>query len=266
MNPTPSESGAVDPRRGEVWIVDFDPSLGSEQRKRRPAAVLSVSFVGRLPLRIVVPITFTRWPDALWLVPIKANKANGLTNDFSADASQVKSLDGERFVRRIGVLTADEMEEIVAAVAVCIGFTPGPRGAVPRECSKPRFPWRRSLRQGTFRLAVTSAYSRSFTVTGEQSLPALEAAHIRPFGDGGEHEVGNGLLLRSDIRRLFDTGYVGVTPDYKFVVSCYLRGDYSNGRSYYPLHGQPIALPAKREEWPCAAEALAWHGESVLKW
>ena len=120
------------------------------------------------------------------------------------------------------------------------------------------------LGQGTFRLAVTSAYSRSCTVTGEHSLPALEAAHIRPYGDGGEHEVSNGLLLRSDIHRLFDTGYVGVTPDYKFVVSDRLRGDYSNGRSYYPLNGQPIVLPARREEWP-KAEALAWHGERVLK-
>ena len=120
------------------------------------------------------------------------------------------------------------------------------------------------LGQGTFRLAVTSAYSRSCAVTGEHSLPALEAAHIRPYGDGGEHEVSNGLLLRSDIHRLFDTGYVGVTPDYKFVVSDRLRGDYSNGRSYYPLNGQPIVLPQVREEWP-SAEALAWHGDVVLK-
>ncbi len=132
MNPTPNEPGAVDPRRGEVWIVDFDPSLGSEQRKRRPAAVLSVPFVGRLPLRIVVPITSTRRPDTMWLVPIRATAANGLTKDSSADAFQVKSLDQERFVRRIGVLSADEMEEVVAAVAVCIGFTPGPRGGAAR--------------------------------------------------------------------------------------------------------------------------------------
>ena len=76
--------------------------------------------------------------------------------------------------------------------------------------------------------------------------------------------MSNGLLRYSDIHRLFDTGYVGVTPDYKFVVSDRLRGDYSNGRSYYALAGRPIELPARREEWP-SAEALAWHGESVMK-
>lgn len=132
MTPIPSNQGAIDPKRGEVWYVDFDPSVGSEQRKRRPAVVLSVSSVGTLPLRIVVPITSTQKPDALWMVPIKANDTNGLKNDSSADAFQVKSLDRERFDRRLGVLSAVEMEEIVAAVAICIGFNPSSPGAAPR--------------------------------------------------------------------------------------------------------------------------------------
>jgi mRNA interferase MazF len=131
MSPTPSDSGAASPLRGEVWTVDFDPSVGSEQTKRRPAVVLSVAAVGRLPLRIVVPITSTRHPDVLWLVPLKANAANGLANDSSADAFQVKSVDAGRFRRRIGVLSAAEVEEIAAAVAVCIGFAPGPRMSAP---------------------------------------------------------------------------------------------------------------------------------------
>ncbi|NOT32736.1 MAG: HNH endonuclease [Candidatus Eisenbacteria bacterium] len=114
------------------------------------------------------------------------------------------------------------------------------------------------LGQGIFRLSVTGAYERACAVTGEHSLPALEAAHIRPYGDGGAHEVANGLLLRSDIHRLFDKGYVGVTPDYRFVVSDRLRSDYSNGRSYYPLHDQEIRLPAALHEQP-NAEWLEWH-------
>ena len=54
------------------------------------------------------------------------------------------------------------------------------------------------------RFAVTSAYQSACAVTMEHSLPVLDAAHIRPYSDGGEHEVSNGLLLRSDIHRLFD--------------------------------------------------------------
>ena len=114
------------------------------------------------------------------------------------------------------------------------------------------------LGQGIFRLAVTDAYGRSCAVTDEHSLPALEAAHIRPYGDGGEHEIPNGLLLRSDIHRLFDKGYVGVTPDYKFVVSRRLKDDFANGRSYYPSHGKPIRLPERAEDRP-SRQWLEWH-------
>lgn len=106
------------------------------------------------------------------------------------------------------------------------------------------------LGQGIFRLSVTDAYGRACAVTSEHSLPALEAAHIRPFGDGGVHEVSNGLLLRSDIHRLFDKGYVGVTPDHNFVVSKRLRDDFANGHSYYPLDGRGIRLPARSEDCP----------------
>lgn len=129
MNPKPSEPGKEsDPKRGEVWYVDFDPSVGKEQRKKRPAVVVSVAAVGRLPLRIVVPITSTMRDDAVWLVPLKASASNGLGNDSSADAFQVKSVSLERFDRRIGVLSADEVKEITAAVVLCLGFEPERRG------------------------------------------------------------------------------------------------------------------------------------------
>jgi putative restriction endonuclease len=89
-------------------------------------------------------------------------------------------------------------------------------------------------------------------------LPALEAAHIRPFGEGGAHEVSNGLLLRSDIHKLFDKGYVGVTPDHRFVVSKRLKDDFANGRSYYPLDGSEIRLPERVAERP-SPRWLEWH-------
>jgi putative restriction endonuclease len=117
------------------------------------------------------------------------------------------------------------------------------------------------LGQGTFRAAVTMAYGRACAVTGEHSLPVVEAAHIKPYAEGGEHSVGNGLALRSDIHRLFDTGYVTVTPDHRFLVSKRLREDFDNGHTYYPHHGKPIVLPRAVEDRP-RAEALSWHNES----
>jgi putative restriction endonuclease len=120
------------------------------------------------------------------------------------------------------------------------------------------------LGQGTFSLAVRDAYSSACAVTGEHSSPALEAAHIVPYRDGGPHRIDNGLLLRSDVHRLFDRGYVTVTPDLQFRVGDALRDEFSNGRSYYPLNGSLINVPTN-DEWQPDRHRLAWHGEMVFK-
>lgn len=117
------------------------------------------------------------------------------------------------------------------------------------------------LGQGSFRLAVTKAYESACAITMEHSLPVLEAAHVKPYADGGEHRISNGLLLRSDIHKLFDRGYVTVTPELEFNVSRKLKEDYSNGRSYYGLHGQKIHIPQRAADHPDKA-LLAWHNES----
>ena len=114
--------------------------------------------------------------------------------------------------------------------------------------------------QGEFRLLVTDIYGRRCAVTQERTLPALEAAHIRPFSDGGEHRPQNGLLLRRDIHRLFDTGYVTITPDLNFEVSPRIREEFENGRDYYSLHGKRVATPRPPDLRPDPT-ALAWHNE-----
>src|SRR5205807_9861979 len=86
------------------------------------------------------------------------------------------------------------------------------------------------LGQGAFRILVTDAYQRRCAITGERTLPALEAAHIKPYGDGGLHEARNGLLMRRDLHSLFDSGYVTVTPDLKFQVSRRIKEEFENGR------------------------------------
>ena len=120
------------------------------------------------------------------------------------------------------------------------------------------------LGQGAFRVAVTDAYQRSCAVTGEHSLPVLEAAHIRPFALSGPHETRNGLLLRSDLHKLFDHGYLAVTPDYRVEVSQRLREEYQNGKSYYPLHGQHLILPAHVKNQP-DPQLLEWHLNEVFR-
>jgi putative restriction endonuclease len=101
-------------------------------------------------------------------------------------------------------------------------------------------------------------------VTQEKTLPALEAAHIRPYGDGGVHEATNGLLLRRDIHSLFDAGYVTVTPDLHFEVSRRIREEFDNGKHYYALHGQKIELPVQMGQRPDLA-ALNWHNVNCFR-
>ncbi len=120
------------------------------------------------------------------------------------------------------------------------------------------------LGQGAFRVLVTDIYDRRCAITRERTLPALEAAHIRPYSDGGEHDARNGLLLRRDIHSLFDAGYVTVTPDLRFEVSRRIKEEFDNGRHYYELHGHKIDAPSNIAQRPDPA-ALTWHNEHCFR-
>src|SRR5437870_13810038 len=111
------------PSRGEIWLVNFDPAAGAEMRKVRPALVVSVDAIGRLPLRIVVPITdwkpqYVNYP---WFVAIPVGTANGLHKDSGADAFQTKSVSLTRFASHIGVVTAAQLDAVASAIALCVG-------------------------------------------------------------------------------------------------------------------------------------------------
>jgi putative restriction endonuclease len=83
------------------------------------------------------------------------------------------------------------------------------------------------LGQGSFRVLITDAYRSRCAMTSERTLPVLEAAHIRPYAAGGEHALSNGLLLRSDLHKLFDLGYLTVDPkDLAINVSQKIREEY----------------------------------------
>jgi len=112
--------------RGEVWEVRFDPSEGEEIKKTRPAVVMSVPEAGRMPLRIVVPITgwqahFTKY---FWMVRLSPSTMNGLSKESVADTFQIKSVSTNRFRNKIGILNADEIEQIAEMIALCVGYPP----------------------------------------------------------------------------------------------------------------------------------------------
>ncbi len=118
-------SNPAAPRRGEIWLVDFNPTIGSEISKCRPAVVVGIDAVGKLPLRIVVPVT--DWKDNyalfVWFTRLDPTAANGLSKTSGADAFQVKSVSLDRFQKRLGRVTPGQLKNIVDAIAICIGVS-----------------------------------------------------------------------------------------------------------------------------------------------
>jgi len=121
------------------------------------------------------------------------------------------------------------------------------------------------LGQGAFRVLVTDAYARRCAITGESTLPVLEAAHILPYAEHGPHEVSNGLLLRSDFHKLFDIGLITITPSLNIKVSSRIRDEWFNGKAYYRLNDHSLAsVPSEPEHRPSTA-FLQWHNESRFR-
>jgi mRNA interferase MazF len=112
------------PVRGEVWRVRFDPAEGDEIKKVRTAVVVSENAVGRLRLKIVVPITEwkPRYVNFAWFVHLDPTPTNGLTKESGADAFQVKSVSETRFLDRLGELTPSQLDDIANAISVCVGI------------------------------------------------------------------------------------------------------------------------------------------------
>jgi putative restriction endonuclease len=117
------------------------------------------------------------------------------------------------------------------------------------------------LGQGAFRALVTDAYGRRCAMTGERTLPVLEAGHIQPYAEQGPHLVRNGILLRSDLHTLFDQGYLTLDPQLRICVSRRLRDEFDNGRQYYQLAGQPLLVVPGREDERPSPNFLEWHRE-----
>ena len=112
----------IQPRRAEVWRVDFNPTIGAEIQKIRPAIVLSSDMAGRLPIKLVAPITDwdNRFAGNFWHVRLDPDNINGLVKASAVDTLQVRGMDTQRFLKRLGYLTAAKMEEITTTIAIVI--------------------------------------------------------------------------------------------------------------------------------------------------
>lgn len=120
---------------------------------------------------------------------------------------------------------------------------------------------RARIGQGSFRALVTNAYVRRCAMTGEKTLPVLEAAHIQSYSESGPHSTQNGILLRADLHRLFDRHYITITPDLRIEVSGRIHEEYQNGKDYYKLHGKYLAIQPNNPNDLPAKEYIEWHNQ-----
>ena len=111
-------------RKGEVWLINLDPTIGAEIQKTRPAVIVSEDAIGILPLRVIVPLT--DWKDrfeiAPWMVRIDPNVTNGLSKASAADAFQIRSVSQVRFLNSVGRISEMDLQKILKAIQIVIGL------------------------------------------------------------------------------------------------------------------------------------------------
>ena len=123
METLPSMSREM-PKRGEIWSLNLDPTIGAEIRKTRPVLVVSSDAAGRLPIKLIAPIT--EWDDrfshSYWHVKIESTKANGLSKSSTVDTLQLRGVDLQRFIRKMGIAHSNILEEVAAAIAAVVEY------------------------------------------------------------------------------------------------------------------------------------------------
>jgi len=106
-------------KQGEIWLINLEPTLGAEIKKTRPAIIVNDDTLGRLPLKVIVPIT--EWKEsygvAPWMIKIEPDDQNNLNKVSAADCFQVRSISELRFVNQIGIVKPDILDQIKDGLA-----------------------------------------------------------------------------------------------------------------------------------------------------
>jgi mRNA interferase MazF len=112
------------PQRGDIWVLNFDPTVGAEIKKIRPAVVVSSDAIGALPVKLVAPLTDwkPRYANTIWHVQLLPTSQNGLSKPSAVDTLQIRGMDLQRFIRKMGRVSPRLMDEIAAAIAAVVEY------------------------------------------------------------------------------------------------------------------------------------------------
>jgi mRNA interferase MazF len=111
--------------RGEVWLVNLDPTLGTEISKKRPCVIVNYDAIGILPLKVIVPVTDwkERYSIRPWMVKLEPTIENSLAKVSSVDTFQIRSVSEIRLIRKLGQLSESQMQLISQALAVVLSLS-----------------------------------------------------------------------------------------------------------------------------------------------
>lgn len=119
------------------------------------------------------------------------------------------------------------------------------------------------LGQGSFNLIVSEGYNRMCAISGESSLALLRASYIKSHSHQGPNSLNNGILLRNDLYRLFNMGYISITDRYKILISKRIKKEIHKGENYYKLNGKELRmLPTRLDSRP-KNQYIDWHNENI---
>ena len=111
-------------KQGEIWLINLDPAVGAEMNKTRPAVIVSDDRLGKLPLKIIAPVT--DWKEhysiAPWMIAISPTNENGLTKESSIDCFQIRSVSKNRLIKRIGHIEYHEILRVQEGIIKVIGY------------------------------------------------------------------------------------------------------------------------------------------------
>lgn len=116
----------TNPKKGEIWLVQLDPTRGQEIQKTRPAIVISSDIFSSIAMRIIIPVATwqPKFQNRPFMIPIQQTDENGLDTNSAGNVLQVRSVTTQRFVRCLGKVSAAVMEELLIALFLCVDYDP----------------------------------------------------------------------------------------------------------------------------------------------
>ncbi|MGH7835926.1 MAG: type II toxin-antitoxin system PemK/MazF family toxin [Candidatus Binatia bacterium] len=113
----------VRPRRGEVYLVNFDPTLGAEIQKTRPALIVQNDLANRYSAITIVAAITSQFDTPLYPTEVSISPPEGgLRTDSVALLNQIRSIDKQRLVRRLGTLKPGTMDQVDHAILISMGL------------------------------------------------------------------------------------------------------------------------------------------------